>query len=124
VTEGFGEIKTLVRAIQVSSQEQDGGVDQISKAINQMEQRTQKSAANAEESAAATEELTAQSHTLQEIADQLSLMVGTAESGRVSRSKSIAPPRSRNSQRPASYRTRPTTSAPTGISTLGSHRIV
>jgi methyl-accepting chemotaxis protein len=121
VTEGFGEIKTLVRSIQVSSQEQDGGVDQISKAINQMEQRTQKSAANAEESAAAAEELTAQSHTLQEIADQLSRMVGTEENGRASRPRSIASPHFRNSQRPASHPTRPATSAPTGR--FGSHRI-
>jgi methyl-accepting chemotaxis protein len=125
VSEMFLQIKHLVDEIQVSSQEQGGGVEQISKAISQMEQRTQKSAANAEESAAAAEELTAQSQALQEIADQLNRMVGADEGRTVSRRKSFAaPPRSRELHRSASYATKKSRSAPVKISAYSSPKSI
>jgi methyl-accepting chemotaxis protein/methyl-accepting chemotaxis protein-1 (serine sensor receptor) len=78
VGESFGKIKILIEEIHLGSKEQGHGFDQISKAINQMEQRTQKSAANAEEGAAAAEELTAQSKTLRDVTLRLGQLVGAS----------------------------------------------
>ncbi len=60
----------------LGSQEQARGIEQIAKAITQMEQVTQKTAANAEESASAAEELNAQSETLKDVVERLTAMVG------------------------------------------------
>jgi methyl-accepting chemotaxis protein len=76
VTEEVAKMKTLVDEVNLSSQEQVRGIGQIGKAIAQMEQVTQKAAANAEESASAAEELSAQSATLWGIVEQLTAMVG------------------------------------------------
>ena len=88
VTEQAAGIKTLVDEVSVGSLEQTRGIEQIAKALTQMEQVTQQSAASAEESAAAAEELTAQASTLMEVVHQLSTMVGgmqQAENGRSAR---------------------------------------
>ena len=69
-------MKTLVDEVDASSQEQAQGIEQISKAIAQMDQVTQSTAANAEESASASEELNAQSQTLLSVVDRLQAMVG------------------------------------------------
>jgi len=79
ITEEAARVKILVDEVNVGSQEQALGIEQIGKAMVQMEQVTQKVAANAEESAAAAEELTAQSETLRDVVGRLSLMVGSAK---------------------------------------------
>ena len=79
ITEESAKVKTLVDEVNLGSQEQARGIEQIGKAITQMEQVTQKTAANAEESASAAEELTAQSQTLKDIVERLSAMVGGGE---------------------------------------------
>jgi methyl-accepting chemotaxis protein len=76
ITEESAKVKTLVDEVSLGSNEQTRGIEQIAKALTQMEQVTQQSAANAEESAAAAEELTAQASTLMEVVHQLSSMVG------------------------------------------------
>jgi methyl-accepting chemotaxis protein/methyl-accepting chemotaxis protein-1 (serine sensor receptor) len=80
--------------VNLGSQEQARGIEQIGKAISQMEQVTQKTAANAEESASAAEELSAQSESLKDIVACLSAMVGGGEAGNGSsagvRSKRVA----------------------------------
>jgi len=76
VTEQAAQVKTLVDEVNMGSQEQARGLDQISKAIVQMEQVTQKVAANAEESASAAEELNAQSESLKQVVTRLTSMVG------------------------------------------------
>jgi methyl-accepting chemotaxis protein len=78
ITGESGKVRTLVDEVNVGSQEQARGIEQIGKAIAQMEQVTQRSAANAEECAAAAEELNAQSGAVREIAQRLSAMVGGA----------------------------------------------
>jgi methyl-accepting chemotaxis protein/methyl-accepting chemotaxis protein-1 (serine sensor receptor) len=83
ITEESAKVKTLVDEVNLGSQEQARGIEQIGKAITQMEQVTQKTAANAEESASAAEELTAQSETLKDVVGRLTLMVGGAETGEV-----------------------------------------
>lgn len=81
VTEEAGRIKMLVDEVSLSSQEQARGIDQIGKAITQMEQVTQRNAASAEESAAAAEELNAQSETMRGVVDRLTSMVGGGAEG-------------------------------------------
>jgi methyl-accepting chemotaxis protein len=90
ITEESAKVKTLVDEVSLGSTEQTRGIEQIAKALTQMEQVTQQSAANAEESAAAAEELTAQASTLTEVVAQLSAMVGGAETAQERRH--MAPP--------------------------------
>ena len=66
----------------LGSQEQARGIEQISKAVAQMDQVTQSTAANAEESASASEELSAQAEALNQIVMQLRTMVGGQEAAR------------------------------------------
>jgi methyl-accepting chemotaxis protein/methyl-accepting chemotaxis protein-1 (serine sensor receptor) len=80
ITESAGKVKTLVDEVEASSKEQAQGIDQISKAVAQMDQVTQKTAANAEESASASEELNAQSYALMSVVKRLGDLVG-ADSG-------------------------------------------
>lgn len=82
ITEQAAKVKTLVDEVNLGSQEQTRGIEQIGKAITQMEQVTQKAAANAEESASAAEELNAQSETLKDIVERLTAMVGGGDSAR------------------------------------------
>ena len=60
VVQRTGKVAGLVNEITAASQEQAQGVDQISKAIAEMDKVVQQNAANAEESAAAAEEMNAQ----------------------------------------------------------------
>jgi methyl-accepting chemotaxis protein len=76
ITASTTRVKTLVDEVNLGGHEQARGIEQISKAIIQMEQVTQKAAANAEESAAAAEELNAQSETLENVVERLAAMVG------------------------------------------------
>jgi methyl-accepting chemotaxis protein/methyl-accepting chemotaxis protein-1 (serine sensor receptor) len=77
-TEQALEMKTLVDEVNIGSQEQKKGLDQIARAISQMEQVTQQTAASAEESASAGEELNAQAETLRgSVADLTRLVDGS-----------------------------------------------
>jgi methyl-accepting chemotaxis protein len=76
ITEGAGKVKTLIDEVEASSKEQAQGIEQISKAVTQMDEVTQRTAANAQESASASEELSAQSQALLAVVDQLQAMVG------------------------------------------------
>jgi methyl-accepting chemotaxis protein len=76
ITRDAEKAKTLVDEVSIGSHEQLRGIEEIGKAIAQMNQLTQATAANAEESAAASEQLKAQSETLNGIAVRLSEMVG------------------------------------------------
>jgi methyl-accepting chemotaxis protein/methyl-accepting chemotaxis protein-1 (serine sensor receptor) len=76
ITTESKKVKTLLDEVNLGSQEQVRGIDQISRAIAQMDQVTQTSAAASEEGAAAAEELSAQSETLRNIAKVLAAMTG------------------------------------------------
>src|SRR6267143_517914 len=78
ITEGAGKAKLLVDEIEASSKKQAQGIEQISKAVAQMDQVTQRTAADAEESAAASEELTAQSQSLLGVVEHLQALIGAA----------------------------------------------
>jgi methyl-accepting chemotaxis protein len=71
------ELDTLVGEIAGSSAEQSQGVGQINRAVSQMDQVTQATAANAEETAAAAEELNSHASTLREAISSLVALVGS-----------------------------------------------
>ena len=110
ITGESAKVKTLVDEINLGGQEQTRGIDEIGKAMSQMEQVTQKTAANAEESASAAEQLTAQSETLKDIVARLAAMVGGAAAAP---QRSGASASSLTARRQAvSRRTRPAVPAP------------
>ncbi len=76
ITESALKVRTLVDEVKLGSDEQARGIEQISKAITQMEQVTQKTAANAEEAASAGEEMSAQAVTLNDVVHNLTVLVG------------------------------------------------
>jgi methyl-accepting chemotaxis protein len=79
ITDSATKVKTLVDEVNLGSQEQARGIDEISKAINQMNQVTQSTAANAEESASASEELSAQAEALNQVVVRLGSLVDAGE---------------------------------------------
>jgi hypothetical protein len=76
VTSETMKIKALVDEISSGSVEQSLGIEQINRAIMQMEQTTQSSAAHAEQGAAAAEQLNAQAASMMELVGRLRTMVG------------------------------------------------
>ncbi|HEX4773873.1 MAG TPA: methyl-accepting chemotaxis protein [Bryobacteraceae bacterium] len=82
ITDQSIQVKTLVDEVHLGSREQSRGIDQIGRAMVQMEQVTQKAAASAEESASAAEELTAQSAALKDIVHRLNAALGVTTVGR------------------------------------------
>ena len=78
ITNQAASLKSLVQQVTTGSREQTQGLAQVGRAIHQMEQITQQTAANSEEGASAAEELSAQAATLNEIVLRLRLMVDGA----------------------------------------------
>jgi methyl-accepting chemotaxis protein/methyl-accepting chemotaxis protein-1 (serine sensor receptor) len=77
MTESSGQVKTLVDEVNVGSQEQAHGMEQIARAISQMEQVTQRTAASAQEGASAGTELNGYASTLQGLVREMREMVGS-----------------------------------------------
>ncbi|MDQ5987938.1 MAG: hypothetical protein CSYNP_03686 [Syntrophus sp. SKADARSKE-3] len=71
-----GKIGLLINEIEAASIEQASGIEQISKAVNQMNQVTQGNASNAEESASAAEEMNAQAANMQGFVQDLVRVIG------------------------------------------------
>jgi len=89
ITESSSKVKTLVDEVNAGSQEQTRGIDQISKAISQMDHVTQNAAAEAGESASSSRALTAQADVLNQIVSELRDMMGGESDGAPARE--IAP---------------------------------
>ncbi len=70
----------LVAEIAAASSEQAQGIDQINKAVTEMDKVTQQTAANAEESASASEEMNAQAEQMKEVAGEIMRIVGSGGS--------------------------------------------
>jgi methyl-accepting chemotaxis protein len=70
------KVGTLVEQVGLGSAEQARDIQQIAKAITQIEQITQHAAATAEENASAAEELSAQSHALRTAVERLTDLIG------------------------------------------------
>jgi len=76
ITASSAEVKTLVDEVHLGSQEQARGIEQISKAVSQMDQVTQTTAASAEQSASASEELSAQAEAMKAVVHRLEVLAG------------------------------------------------
>jgi methyl-accepting chemotaxis protein len=79
ITTQAKKVNELMNEISAASQEQTQGIDQVNKAMIQVETVTQQNAANAEESASASEELNAQADSMRIIVRELSEIVNGAE---------------------------------------------
>jgi methyl-accepting chemotaxis protein len=75
-----GKVGELVDEIAAASNEQAQGIDQVNKAVAEMDKVVQQTAANAEESASAAEEMNAQAQQLKHFVAQLVSLVGGAGS--------------------------------------------
>ncbi len=71
-----GKIEQLIEEIAVASKEQAEGVEQVSRAINEMNILIQQNAANSEESAGAAEQLSAQAENMKGYIEHLGALVG------------------------------------------------
>jgi methyl-accepting chemotaxis protein len=72
----------LVGEISAASTEQAQGIEQINKAVNEMDKVVQQNAANAEESASASEEMSAQAYQIKDFVGELKTMVDGSKGGR------------------------------------------
>ncbi len=77
MTESSIHVKALVDEVNLGSQEQARGMDQIARVIVQMEKVTQTTAASAEAEAAAGHELNSEVHNLQELVQEVQAMFGS-----------------------------------------------
>ena len=71
------ELESLVRDISRASSEQSTGIEQVNRAVTDMDRVTQSNAASAEEAAAAAEELNAQADMLHASVAQLARLIGS-----------------------------------------------
>jgi methyl-accepting chemotaxis protein len=76
ITEASAQVRTLIEQIDQGSRQQSEGAGEVTTAVMHMSQLTQRTAAVAQESAAAGEELTAEAQGLNEMALELSALVG------------------------------------------------
>ena len=72
------KVNTLIDEISTASEEQMNGINQVARAVIEMDKVTQQNAASAEETAAASEEMSAQAQNLMEQVTILSSQVGSA----------------------------------------------
>jgi methyl-accepting chemotaxis protein len=79
ITHQANKVNELMNEISAASHEQAQGIEQVSKAMTQIETVTQQNAANAEESASASEELNAQADSMRKVVQELSELVNGAE---------------------------------------------
>ena len=75
------KVGELVGEIAAASQEQAQGIDQVNKAVAEMDKVTQQTAANAEESASASEEMNAQAEQMKQISLTLVNIIGGSSNG-------------------------------------------
>jgi methyl-accepting chemotaxis protein len=76
MTASVGKSGELVGEISAASQEQAQGIEQVNKAVSEMDKVVQENAANAEESASASEEMNAQATRMKEFVEGLVRLVG------------------------------------------------
>jgi methyl-accepting chemotaxis protein len=76
MTENATQVKSLVDEVNMGSQEQARGMEQISRAVMQMEQVTQRTAASADESATAGTDLSSHADALRALVHEMRDMVG------------------------------------------------
>jgi len=77
ITDAATKVKVLVDEVNIGSQEQAKGIEEIAKALAEMDMLTQGTAAAAEESASASEGMSAQAQSLSHIVEELRVMAGS-----------------------------------------------
>jgi methyl-accepting chemotaxis protein/methyl-accepting chemotaxis protein-1 (serine sensor receptor) len=75
ITESASKVKVLVDEVSLGNREQTGGVEQVSKAVLQLEQVTQSTAASAEQSASASQQMLSESKALSDLVGRLYTLV-------------------------------------------------
>ena len=73
----YRAVKVLVDEVNIGSQEQAKGIEEIARALTEMDKVTQGTAAAAEESASASQQMSAQAQSLAAIVKDLRVMAGT-----------------------------------------------
>ena len=76
-----GRSGELVGEITAASLEQAQGIEQINKAVSEMDKVVQQNAGNAEETASASEEMTAQAERMKEFVGELQSLIGGSKGG-------------------------------------------
>lgn len=76
ITGSADRVKALIEDVSVGSEEQARGVEQIARAMTQMEQVTRSSAASAEQAASAGESMSAQAMNMRHVVEELEEVVG------------------------------------------------
>ena len=76
VATGASKVWELVGQIAAASNEQASGIEQVNKAVAEMDKVIQQTAANAEESASASEEMNAQAEQMKGVVGELTALVG------------------------------------------------
>ncbi|MEN6437873.1 MAG: methyl-accepting chemotaxis protein [Syntrophobacter sp.] len=79
VSENSARMGELVAEITAASNEQSQGIEQINKAVSEMDRIVQQNAANAEESASAAEEMNAQAEQMKRYVHELNALIGGRE---------------------------------------------
>lgn len=74
ITEAAAKVKVLVDEVNIGSQEQAKGIEEIARSLTEMDKVTQGTAAAAEESASASQEMSAQAQSLSQIVHELRVM--------------------------------------------------
>jgi methyl-accepting chemotaxis protein len=69
IVTGISKVTEIVAEISASAKEQSGGIDQVNRAVTEMNKVTQQNATNSEESSSAASELSSQS-------EELAAMIG------------------------------------------------
>ncbi len=87
------KVNDIVSEIAVASQEQSRGIDQVNKAVAEMDKVVQAAAANAEESSSAAEELSGQAEELASLVSRFTLARSTASRPREATRPAVARPR-------------------------------
>jgi len=82
VTASVGKSGELIGEISAASQEQAQGIEQVNKAVSEMDKVVQQNASNAEESASASEEMDAQAMRMKEFVGGLVALVGARNDNR------------------------------------------
>ncbi len=104
VAEVAAKVGSLVDEIAIASGEQTTGLDQVNKAISEIDRVTQQTAASSEEAASASEELSAQAEYMKKYVDDLDHLVsggGGAATGKAGSAPRMVRPKSRKSSSPA-----------------------
>lgn len=75
IAEEVVRMESLVNEVSTGSQQQTTGIDHVSRAVSQLQQTTQITAADSEETASAASEISAQAGSMREVVYKLSQLV-------------------------------------------------